>query len=180
MGDMKDNTASINDETQKPVRTGRKKNDSKIPLTAMIPCKNISTGRLAYGSYRGAGYNAIWSEPGTVQYLEFQELITMRNTAPKFFDKNWIIPVDDEFTAEDVLRQLNVIAKYRNIADTEDLEAFFALPVNEMADRVARLSDGQKSVVYFKAAELYKSEQLNDLRVIRMLERMLGKPITGA
>lgn len=149
----------------------------KIPKDALIPLRNATMGQLVYGSSRQMGYTIVWSEPNAVQTVEFSELMSMRNTDRKFFTENWLLIEDDEFTAEQVMRQLNILTYYKNYIDTEKLDEFFELPTDELVERIGTLSDGQKNTVLHKAIELYKDEKLTDLRKIRALEKILGEEI---
>ena len=50
----------------------------KIPLDTNISCKSAVRGTLTYLSKRMAGYQVVWNDFGDEEFLDLQELISMR------------------------------------------------------------------------------------------------------
>jgi hypothetical protein len=98
----------------------------------------------------------------------------MRNTSAKFFKDNLIIPVDDDFSTEEVLKQLNVLIHYKNFIDIDKINSLFDKSVAEIKKTITNLSTAQKETVYLVAVEMFKGGELIDLNKI---DKIFGKPI---
>ena len=81
---------------------------AKIPKDYDIPVKSNVQGKLIYTSKK-TGYTEEWDEMGTIAYLEYDELVSMRNSHKKFFEDNWVLIEDtDDYTADEIYYSLNI------------------------------------------------------------------------
>ena len=147
----------------------------KIPLDTNISCKSAVRGTLTYLSKRMAGYQVMWNDFGDEEFLEFQELMSMRNTDLRFFKDNWIVIEDsDEYTAQEIMDALRVSQYYKANVDIDNFDRLFTESPDKIKAEVSKMSSGLKSTVAMRAKQLYNDGKLYDLRCIRALEESLG------
>lgn len=147
----------------------------KIPLDTNISCKSAVRGTLTYLSKRIAGYQVVWNDFGDEEFLEFQELMSMRSTDLRFFKDNWIIIEDsDEYTAQEIMDALRVSQYYKTNVDIDNFDSLFTESPDKIKTEVSKMSSGLKSTVAMRAKQLYNDGKLYDLRCIRALEESLG------
>ena len=90
-------------------------NTAKIPLDTVVPVVCNVIGGAIYKSAKTIGYTIDWDAYGSVEYVELSELVSMRNTARRFFEDNWIVLEDTEnFTAVQLYDFLRVTKYYEN------------------------------------------------------------------
>jgi hypothetical protein len=149
--------------------------NKKIPLDTNISCKSAVRGTLTYLSKRMAGYQVMWNDFGDEEFLEFQELMSMRNTDLRFFKDNWIVIEDsDEYTAQEIMDALRVSQYYKANVDIDNFDSLFTESPDKIKIEVSKMSSGLKSTVAMRAKQLYNDGKLYDLRCIRALEESLG------
>jgi hypothetical protein len=147
----------------------------KIPLDTNISCKSAVRGTLTYLSKRMAGYQVVWNDFGDEEFLEFQELMSMRSTDLRFFKDNWIVIEDsDEYTAQEIMDALRVSQYYKANVDIDNFDSLFTESPDKIKTEVSKMSSGLKSTVAMRAKQLYNDGKLYDLRCIRALEESLG------
>lgn len=81
-----------------------------------IPVMNVTNGQLVYVSKKsGAEWN--WSQYGDVEYIEFQEILTMKSGQSRFFNEPYLIVLD-----EDVVDYLGLTKMYDKLVDLNSLD----------------------------------------------------------
>ncbi len=170
---------AVKDVTESTIEIVERKDYSKkakIPKDYDIPVKSNVQGKLTYTSKK-TGYTEEWDEIGMVVFLEYDELVSMRNAHKKFYEDNWILIEDtDDYTAEEIYYALNVDKYYKNIAIFETLDDVFSLSVSDIEKIVPTLSVGYKRNIASRAMQLIVD---NDVRMdstakIKALEKALG------
>ena len=152
------------EEIKKPTRVkNTRKKKEKIPGDTLVDVQNITMGKLIYISSRQNGFKVTWSNPGDIEEIELSELMTMRNSQPRFFTNNWI-KVDD-----DILRYLGMEKYYKNVPSFEDFDDIFNLPLDEMKVAISNLPAGMKDTFSFKASELINSGEIDSVKVVKYL-----------
>ncbi|GCD10436.1 hypothetical protein [Clostridium tagluense] len=142
--------------------------------TELINCTSSVLGQLVYVSKK-TGVTVIWDNLGDEEFLEFGELITMKSSQSRFLSEPWIM-VDDERAIE----YLGLKNLYSKLANFDELEDFFGLPLDEMQSKLAQFPTGIRKLFGEKAREMIEAETLFDTRVINLLEKELHielKPI---
>ena len=157
--------------TKKKTKVSTPKRREKLPSDMLVECQNLTAGKLIYISKRQNGYKIVWSNPGDVEEIELGELITMRNSQPKFFSKNWV-GMDEE-----ILRYLGVDTYYKNIPSFEDFDGVFELPLEEMQVALSNLPKGLHDTFAYKASELINSGAIDSVKTIRYLCEVFGLEI---
>lgn len=147
----------------------------KIPLDTNISCKSAVRGTLTYLSKRMAGYQVVWNDFGDEEFLDLQELISMRNTDLRFFKDNWIIIDDSEgYTAQEIMDYIKVSQYYNKDVNIDNFDSLFNEKPDKIKETVSKMSSGLKETVAIRAKQLYNSGNLYDLRCIKALEESLG------
>ena len=146
-----------------------------IPLDTMISCKSAVRGTLEYHSKRIMGYQVVWDDFGDEQFVELQELVSMRNTDLRFFKDNWVVIDDsDEYTANEILKFIRVDQYYKDTIDIDNFDSLFNEDPKSIKEKVSKMSSGLKDTIGIRAKQLYNSGNLYDLRCIKALEESLG------
>ena len=167
---------SANNKTENKVKTvasARTKID--IPTNAIIPVMSGVHGILTYSSKKTFGYTVDWDDYGAVEYVEYGELLSMRNTQRSFFEKNWIFIQDtDEYSAKDIYAALAVEKYYKNVIVGEDLDSLFTMTPDEIKETISTLSDGVKQNIASIAKGKIESGELDSINRIKALEESIG------
>lgn len=142
----------------------------KEPLDphSFITIRNGFNGRLVYVSKR-TGERLVWDEFGSEQDMELQELKNAKNSARAFFENNWFMIDDPE-----VIAYLGVERYYKNALRFDSFDELFAKSPEEIKERVALLSAGQKASVAYRARQLIAAKEIDSIRVIEALEESLA------
>lgn len=110
-----------------------------------------------------------WDEVGHVEYMTFETLKNMWRNDKGYFKNMWLKPNDERVI--DKFRLTNTFEKYEDLMDE-------SLYTNKNIDKVCQMiSDapsGLKRSVFAKIKTLVVNGQINDVKVIRTLERKLG------
>lgn len=171
-----------NTKTTKRVSTNKKVADEETEAThakmerpqvdpnEIITVYNGFQGRLVYVSSR-TKETFRWNEFGDTQGIEMRELINAKSSAKKFFINNWFM-FDDESAW--VLEYLNVANYYRNALTLDNFDELFTKSPTEIEDTIAKLSEGQKKSVMYRAQRLYADGEIDSNKAISALERALG------
>lgn len=142
---------------------------NKIPLDEEIAVRSVTFGGLTWISPKtNAHYR--WNEIGAVEYIQFGELVTMNNTSQVFLTEPYVILQDER--AVEYFRLKSV---YEKIAVVESLEELFKegdLVKIEKALRDIR-NTSMRNVAISKIKELRGTHTLNNIDVIRLIERIL-------
>lgn len=146
-----------------------------IPVDYMIPVKSGVTGILVYVSKKTFGYEVEWNSFGDIEYIEYSELLSMRNTTKAFFENNWIFFEDtDDYTAQELYEALRVDRYYKNTVLGQDLDSIFDQSPDDIADLISPLSKGVKETIALAARSKIDSGQLDSIKRIEALEKSLN------
>lgn len=140
----------------------------KIDPDDYVSVRNNTMGTLIYISSRQMGYNVTWEEFGDEEMIKYGELQAMRNSQKRFFTDNWIYIDDPE-----VVRALGVEKYYKHAVDPDSLRDLFELPVGQLRDRIAKMSDGMKDCIKRMAIHMYDAGELDSVSKMRVLEETL-------
>jgi len=136
----------------------------KFSLDELVRVISLRNNKLTYVSKSQIGYQLEWDEYGSEQWIEYRELMSMKNSQTAFFKKNWIL------CDYDVLQSLRVDQYYKDMIDLENIDSIFNLTPEEIEQVISVSSVGIKQIILDKALEFYKSERLYDSRIIKMLK----------
>ena len=134
-----------------------------------IPCKSVTAGELVLiGLKSKLKYS--WADYGDVSYVEYQDLQALQSMKSGFLVKPRFIIED-----EDLVEQWGSMLKpiYDKI-DNQDVEALLKIN-NPIKFRVAlaKMPEGLKETIKTKAIQMIKSEELYDIRIIKIIDEVL-------
>lgn len=137
-------------------------------MNEMISVVCITNTPLVYESKNQIGYRVDWDGFLQENWIEYKELINMRNSQRAFFEQPWVI-CDWE-----VLVDLKVDHYYKNIIDLEDLEDVFKKPSEELERTLKIVPTGIKKLIVDRAFELRREKKLDSLNTIETIEKTLN------
>ena len=150
-------------------------NTAKIPLDTVVPVVCNVIGGAIYKSAKTIGYTIDWDDYGSVEYVELSELVSMRNTARRFFEDNWIVLEDTEkFTSVQLYDFLRVTKYYENAFTPETIDTIFDMNDKEIIRVVSELSKGMKDTIATRAKEKIDAKELDSNKKIEALETALN------
>lgn len=140
-----------------------------IPLEEEIAVRSVTFGGLTWISPKtNAHYR--WNEIGSVEYIQFAELVTMNNTSQAFLTEPYVILQDKR-----AVEYFRLKPVYEKIAVVDSLEELFKegdLNKIEKALRDIR-NTSMRNVAISKIKELRGTHTLNNIDVIRLIEKIL-------
>ncbi|WP_090739297.1 cell envelope integrity protein TolA [Paenibacillus sp. Mc5Re-14] len=128
-----------------------------------IAVMNVTNGTLVYTS-RKTGAEWIFSEYGDIEYMEFQELLTMRSSQRRFFDEPFLLIMDDN-----AVEHLGLTKMYENIRNPEQIDTIFKMNQREFEDVVEKSPKGIKHLIVSRAKRLYEIGELDSVKKINYL-----------
>lgn len=138
-----------------------------------VACRSVVNGSLLYISRRS--HETIeWDGYGDIHYATVEELLTMKSTQGKFLTDPWLIIEDDE-----VIDFLGLRAIYEKIIPIDDIESFLLYSqLSELEVALTKAPKGIRELVIDKARELVSNETLYDIRIMRLLDKVLNIELT--
>lgn len=159
--EMKAKQADTQEDAPTTVRPTAKK--VEVDRFEMIPVMNATSGSLIYVSRKtGAEWN--WTEYGDIEYMEFQELLTMRSSSRRFFDEPFIIILHD-----DAVEHLGLTKMYENIKNPDQVDELFKLNQADFEEVVEKSPKGIKHLIISRAKKLWETGDLDSARKIKFL-----------
>ena len=137
-------------------------------MNEMISVVCITNSPLIYESKSQQGYRVDWDGFLQENWMEYKELVNMRNSQKAFFEEPWII------CDWDVLVDLKVNYYYKNIIDLENLDELFAKSPEELEHTLKIVSVGIKKLIVDRAFELRREKKLDSISIIETIEKTLN------
>lgn len=134
----------------------------------IVTVRNGFQGKLVYKSPK-TGERFVWDGFGAEQDMDVAELRSARSSAKKFFVNNWFMFDDPE-----VIDYLGMTQYYKFALSINDFDSLFEKSPEEIAQTIAKLSDGQRKSVAYRAKQMISEGAIDSNRVIRALEDALG------
>lgn len=131
----------------------------------------VMSGSMGTVIYRSDISRRIWkfTSFGQVESIPYGELVTIRNRFNGYFKNGWLIILDAE-----VQKEFGLTEMYQNILTPDNLNGVFQKSIDEIEVIVDNLPDGMKNTFVNKAQELYASEKLDSVKVIKLIEEKFG------
>lgn len=134
----------------------------------IVTVRNGFQGRLVYKSPK-TGERYVWDGFGAEQDMEVSELRAARSSAKKYFINNWFMFDDPE-----IVEYLGMTQYYKFALDIDGFDSLFDKSPEDINKIIARLSNGQKKSVAYRAKQMIATGGIDSNRVIRALENALG------
>lgn len=140
----------------------------EIDPNQIVTVRNGFQGRLVYKSKR-TSERFVWDTFGAEQDMELSELKNAKNSNKKYFINNWFM-----FDESWIIDYLGLRQYYKNAIPIQDFDRLFEKPVDEIEETVAKLSDGQKKSIAYRAKQLISEGGIDSNKTIATLEKCLG------
>lgn len=137
-------------------------------MNEMVSVVCITNTPLVYESKNQVGYRVDWDGFLQENWIEYKELINMRNSQRAFFEQPWVI------CDWDVLVDLKVDHYYKNIIDLENLDDVFKKSPEELEKTLKIVPVGIKKLIVDRAFELRREKKLDSLNTIETIEKTLN------
>lgn len=144
---------------------------TEIDLNQYIPVRNGFQGRLVYIS-RKTHEKFVWEEFGDVQDMELIELRNAKSSAKRFFTDNWFV-FDKDY--QWVIDYLGLKNYYQYSLDIDNFDELYKKSPSEINKTIAKLSNGQKKSVAYRARQLIADGAIDSNKAIAALEEALGE-----
>ena len=149
-----------------PVVPTKKRVD--VDLNDIVYVQSCFHGNLFYKSKRN-GSIVEWQTFGEDQPMDVDELMYMRNTQPTFFKEQWVRLVGDN--ADDVFAFLHLDRYCKNNLKFDNFDDVFDMDADSIESTVKEFAASLKESFARRAKELCDAGELNDLKVIKAIER---------
>ena len=150
--------------TTRPVAAKR----VEVDLNDIVYVQSCFHGNLFYKSKRN-GSIVEWQTFAEEQPMSVDELMYMRNTQPTFFKEQWVRLVGEN--ADDVFAFLHLDRYCKNNLKFDDFDDVFEMNAEEIEATVKEFTASLKESFARRAKELYDAGELNNLKVIKAIER---------
>lgn len=157
-------------ETPESVKDEKATEPRKFVPGDMIPCRCVRPNKVAFYStktdtrYEFGGY-------GDINDVDYSDLLKLKSSKSPILYQPKILIEDEELRRQWARDLQSVSHEYEGIYETEEL---FEKTPNEFETFLRNASDGVKNLVKLSAANLIKEEKLTDLRLIRIIDDVLG------
>ena len=133
-----------------------------------VTVRNGFQGKLVYKSSK-TGEKYTFDGFGDEHEMEIQELKKAKNDSKKFFANNWFLIDDPE-----VIDYLGVREYYKDALTYEEFDKLADMTAEEIAERLSRVSEGQKMSVAHHAKKMVMDGKIDSMKAIAALEKGLG------
>jgi hypothetical protein len=151
-------------------------NSNRIITKDTTGLKDEDKVRVMSGSsgtviYRSDTSRRMWkfTKFGQMDNMPYGELVTIRNSFPRYFREGWIVVLDTKVQDEFKLTEM-----YKNILTPDNIDEVFTKDIEELTVLVKNLPDGMKNTFINKAQELYDTKKLDSMRVVELIEESFG------
>jgi hypothetical protein len=164
----------LNTEETKKV-TSAKKTTKKFAPDEAIECRSVTGGELILVGAK-TKFQYTWADYGDTAYVEYQDLQALQSRKSGFLTKPRFIIED-----KDIVEQWGAMLKpiYSQIED-KSIEDMFRLSPDRFRAKISKVPNGIKDSIKTKAAQMIAAEELNDIRIIKIIDEVLGTEFTKA
>lgn len=140
----------------------------ELPNSHVVRVRSITFGGL---TYKSRSTNAVyrWNQIGAEQDMTIAEINEMNNYKSDFLRKPLVILGDEK-----AIKKFRLLPVYENVAKINDLPEVFKSDINtieRVIDDVLRVN--MRDMLISKVRQMYKTKQLVDINIIRLLEDKL-------
>ena len=146
-----------------------KKTPKKFAPNDLIECRSVTGGELILVGQKSQ-LQYTWADYNDVTYVEFQDLQALQSRRSKFLTKPRFIIENEEL----VTQWSSMLKPIYDKTINENIEDFFALPLNKFKAQLHIMPDGLKDAIKTKAVQMIESEELYDIRKVREIDAAWG------
>lgn len=145
-----------------------------LPNNYVVRVKSMTFGGL---TYKSRTTNAVfrWNQIGAVQDMTIAELNEMNNYKTDFLRKPLVILMDEQ-----AIRKFRLTQVYENVAMINNLAKVFEsdmATIERTIDNAIRVN--MRDVLISKVRQMYKSDKLNNVKILKLLQDKLHFDILG-
>lgn len=134
-----------------------------------IECRSVTGGELILiGPKTKIRYS--WSDYNDTAYVEYQDLQALQSRKSNFLVKPRFIIEDEEL----VEQWGNMLKPIYDKIITQDIEAFFDLPLMKFKAQLQIIPAGLKDAIKTKAVQMIQNDELYDIRKAREIDAAWG------
>lgn len=146
-----------------------------LPNNYIVRVKSMTFGGL---TYKSRTTNAVfrWNQIGAVQDMTILELNEMNNYKTDFLRKPLVILMDEK-----AVKKFRLMPVYENVAKINNLANVFKsdiVTIERVIDDALRVN--MRDMLISKVRQMYKTKQLVDINIIRLLEKKLRFDLSDA
>lgn len=142
---------------------------NEIGLNERIAVRSATYGELIWISPTTNAHYC-WKDIGAVEYIQFDELITMNNSSQSFLTQPYVILMDERaveyFRLEGLYDKIEVVNNLPDIIKEGDLNKIETVLKDIRSTNI-------RSMAISKIKELRRSHTLNNIDVMRLIEKIL-------
>lgn len=169
--------ATVNEDIKKTTpkkAVSAKKEVKKYAPTDRIECRSVTGGGLVLvGTKSQLQYE--WEDYGDTAYVEFQDLQALQSRKSGFLVKPRFIIEDEEL----VEQWGSMLKPIYNKINNQDIEALFELTPDKFERALSKMPDGIKDSVKTKTAQKLANDELHDIRIVKIIDKLLGTEFTA-
>lgn len=146
-----------------------KKTPKKYAPDERIECRSVTGGELILiGPKTGLQYS--WEDYNDTAWVEYQDLQALQSRRSGFLIKPRFIIEDKEL----VEQWGSMLKSIYDKVNTENIEAFFELPLNKFKAQLQVMPAGLKDAIKTRAVQMIENEELYDIRKVREIDAAWG------
>lgn len=146
-----------------------------LPNNYVVRVKSMTFGGL---TYKSRTTNAVfrWNQIGAVQDMTILELNEMNNYKTDFLRKPLVILMNEK-----AVKKFRLTPVYENVAKINNLAEVFKYDENTIERAIDdALRVNMREILISKLRQMYKTKQLVDINIIRLLEKKLKFDLSDA
>ena len=118
-------------------------------------------------THRSLSTTRVWefSGFGQTHKIPYGELLTIRNTNPKVFNKGWLVVLNPKIQEDFGLTEM-----YKNILTPSNIDTVFDNNVEELGKLIDALPEGMQIALVDKAREFYSTGKIDSISKIKLIE----------
>lgn len=138
----------------------------EIDRDALIPVMNVTRWKLVYVSVK-SNAEWHWEELGDVEYIEYSEILTMKNSQRAFLSEPYVVILDN-----DVVENLGLTKMYEkfDVNMLTDSLNVFRMRQEDFEEMFESLPEGIQHSLLIKARDLHNLGKLDSVKKLRYLK----------
>lgn len=138
--------------------------DTKIKVQSLVPVVCYSCP-VTFETFN-------WMEVGDTREMTYKQIRIMSVKHPRYFTEKWLKPLND-----DVLEKLKLKKYFESNLSRGDLKLLFGNDVAVVEEMLTNLNPDSKAELAKKAVKAAKDGKINNVKIIRLVEKHLGVEI---
>lgn len=150
-------------------KTSKRKRSMQMDfdLEELVPVESIFHGTVECKSRTGKAI--VWKDCGSTQYMTIGDVIDLNAFSDVYFNEPKLLVRDEE-----VAEYLNTL-EINKVADkVANLDEFLKLELQDINDTLEELPKGLRMNIYSEIVRMIENNEINDLRLVRLLGKKLN------